>query len=296
MSTQDFQGQVKRIQWNNQVISGLMMVYFLISIFIFVSMIAGCFVAVAAIFDPDSVGDILHSSKTQFKFARFYFKFLFFALAGAFYFVYRDFSQAEQMFGAVPLPLKSDDAFYRRLENQCISRGLSVPELFVIDDPASLRPDLVTAVVLQGLGNKSKLLLSPAVLGLSAELQEAFIAQAVQRLHTKDVFFFTLLCFLGYFPFHVLREVNAIARTVFKPFLMVADTLMAPVRKLILNLRMAKLDVGSLELTKDKSSAAQLLEVLAPLEAIEKYYYEAYLPLFIAKSEGPYRLRTLEKA
>lgn len=67
---------------------------------------------------------------------------------------------------------------------------------------------------------------------------------------------------------------------------MVTDTLMAPVRKLILNLRMAKLDVGSLELTKDKSSAAQLLEVLAPLEAIEKYYYEAYLPSLLPSLRG----------
>jgi len=173
---------------------------------------------------------------------------------------------------------------------------LSVPELFVIDDAASLRPDLVTAVVLQGLGNRSKLLVSPAILKLSGELQEAFIAQAVQRLHTKDVLFFTLLCFLGYFPFHVMREVNAIARIMFKPFLIITDRLMAPVRKMILNLRQAKLDVGSLELTKDKTSTAQLLEVLAPLHVIERTYYEAYLPLFIAKSEGPYRLRMLEKA
>lgn len=297
MTTDVFQGQIKRIQWNNQVISGLMMVYFLIGILIFVSLVSACFVLAVFVFDPGSAQDMLYESKTQIKFVRFYLKFLFFALAGAFYFVYRDFNQAEQMFGAVPFELRPNDPFYQRLETQCISRGLPMPALYIINDADNMPPGAVTAVVLQGLAKQSKLLISPAVYHqLDPDLQEAFIAQAVQRLYTKDVLFFTLLCFLGYFPFHVLQESNAVARVVFKPFLMVTDAVLAPVRRMILNLRMAKLDVGSLELTKDKSSAVRLLDALTPLETLGQHYHEAYLPLFIARSDGPYRLRTLERA
>lgn len=296
MTTEAFQGQIKRIQWDNQIISGLMMAYFLIGILIFVSLISACLVAIVSVFDPGLVQDILSDAKMQLRFARSYIKLLFFALAGAFYFVYRDFNQAERMFGAVPLDLRASDPFYRMLEAQCISRGLPVPSLYVIDDPAHLPPGAVTAVALHGPSRQSKLLISPAVRRLDPELQEAFIAQAVQRLHTKDTLFLTLLCFLGHFPFHLLEQSNAVARTVFKPFLKVTDALMAPARRAIINLRMAKLDVGSLELTKDKSSAVRLLDALAPLETISQHYHEAYLPLFIAKSDGPYRLRTLERA
>lgn len=296
MGSTDFQGRIKRIQWNNQVISGLMMVYFVVSILVFVSLIFLVFLSVTYIFDPNSVSSIAHSPVVQRKFARIFGKIVFFSFAGAYYFIYRDFKDAGTRFGGTKVNLKHDDAFYKELETQCISRGLKVPELYVIDHKFYIDPSYTTGAVLQGPSGQSKLIITPATYSIASDLRKAFIAQVVQRLYTKDVYFLTLLCFLGYFTFHIEHGIAKLYAKILRPFLWTTDRLMSPVRKIILNLRLAKLDVGSLELIKDKANAHALMGVLTSLEDIGHYYHEAYLPLFIAKSEGPYRLRTLEKA
>ncbi|MCB1591428.1 MAG: hypothetical protein KDI90_03140 [Alphaproteobacteria bacterium] len=80
MGSTDFQGRIKRIQWNNQVISGLMMVYFVVSILVFVSLIFLVFLSVTYIFDPNSVSSIAHSPVVQRKFARIFGKIVFLVL------------------------------------------------------------------------------------------------------------------------------------------------------------------------------------------------------------------------
>ena len=136
----------------------------------------------------------------------------------------------------------------------------------------------------QGVGGKSALILTHEDLKLPPDLQEALAAQVVQRLYTKDSWFMTLYCFLGHFPFHVLRSSNVIARYAFWLPMKIADLVIAPFRSMILDLRMARLDMGAIEITKNAESMGKLLQNLMTLEEVERFIHAPYLSLFIAAS------------
>ncbi len=291
----NFQGRIKAVQWNNIIKTNIMMVSFLLVIFIFVTLLMALVVGAIAVFDGKEALDIIQDETFQFRYARIYLKILVFSIAGAFYFIYRDFQHSDEMFGARPLSLAHDDEFYRVLENACISRGVTVPELSVIEDEEAIDTRYVTAVVLQGPQKQAKLIITPATYHLPLPQLEAIIAQAVHRIHTRNTLFFTVFSFLAYFPFHMKRN-NPIARYVLGPLLWVIDMILKPLRKSILNMRFTKVDVGAIEITKDKAAMHDLINNLATLEQIKVYYHDAFLPLFITGSDSVYRKEQFKKA
>lgn len=290
---EEFRGQIQTIQWNNRIISGLLMIGFLVSIALFVFLIIGTSVGVVALFDPHILEDIISNDSIFLRAIRLYLKVLIFIGGATILFLRRSLKNIEKIFNASPLGLAHNHPFFQTLENLCISRGLRVPELFVIK---GLPAHFVMAVVVQDLRGHAKVMLAPRAMVLLAPLQEALAAQVVQRIYTRDTLFLTLFCFLGYFPFHMFRQSSKFFKFIWKPFLVATDWSMIPIRRIILNVRSARLDVGALVLTKEKGPMHDLMKVLTPLKEIEIYYHEPYLPLFIARSEGAYRLRMLERA
>lgn len=276
---------IARLQWNNRLKTVALSCIFLLGIAVF-SVCLMLMIVIPASFIPDSGLDLAQAAadpKLQIRLARFFFKILFFSLIAAFYFIHRDINRIDEIFSASKLQMRSSDPFYRTLEQKCIERGLKTPELYLFGRN-TIDSRLVTAAVAQGMAGKSALMLTQACLQLPQPLQEALAAQAVQRLYTKDTWFLTLFCFLGHFPYHVLGRVNKIGKIVFKLPMKAADLVIAPFRPRILGLRMTRLDMGAVELTKDPESMTKLLQALATLDEAEKYFYAPYLSLFIVRS------------
>ncbi len=270
----------------------MLMLWFMVGIFVFVSLLFGTVMILIAFGNAEGIVNYIGSSKFQLRFLKLFAKVLFFSFAGTFYFMHWKIKHAGTMFNAAPLVMKSTHPFYRALENLCIARGLKTPDLYLAND----HPELVTSAVLQGFSKTSKLILSRAVLDLPSAQQEALAAQAVQRLYTRDAVFFTFFCFLGYFPYHMLDAVGKFRKALLSPFLKIVEWILKPVRPLIFNMRLARVDAGSLELTKDKESMLQLLARLPSREQLAVYYYDPYLALFITGSGENYRKQSLNKA
>lgn len=289
-------GQIKKIQWNNRIKTNLLFLYFFVSIFIFTTFLLAVILLIFSVFDHGIIKDFTNNPDSLFRFSRLYLKALGFSVMGALVFIYIGLKKIDRSFGATPLTLKSNDPFYRCLENLCISRGLKVPEIYMINSQNLMPPHYITAIVLQDFHKKSKLIITPGAYRLAPALQEALLAQVVQRIYTGDTIFLTFLCFMGFFPFHFLRATNPVVRFIYKPFLILTDKIMAPARKMIINMRHGKLDVGSLELTKDKQAMAQLMKELTSLKKIEEFYHEPYLPLFITRPDDNYRHHLLDKS
>ena len=297
MSENDqYGGRLKAIQWNNRQLSGFLSVYFLISIVIFVCLIFIPIILAIAIFDPDNLQQTLNSQTFFTKPLRIVIKVFMFCIIGALYFVHKSIKDIPRFFEAYPLKLTHDDPLYRTIETQCISRGLKVPTLFALHNTQPGIANLVTAIVVRDLTGKSSIVFSEGALSLKGPERDALIAQAIQRIHTKDTLFLTLLCFFGFYPFHIQQELGKIRYAILKPALYLTDLILAPMRNWIITLRFARLDAGSLEITKEKGAAAALLTSLSSMDEIRKYYYDAYLPLFIAKSDELYRLKSLRAA
>jgi hypothetical protein len=285
-------GRIKAIQWNNRIKTLLLMTWFILAIMLLSCLVVGVVTFVATGFDFAAFKNTFFSSNSEFRLLRFFLKFLGFIFLGAYLFLKRDIDHIERIFDARNLPMAASHPFYRELETLCISRGLKVPSLYLMN----MNSDLVMAAVVQGFSRDWKLILSKAAISLPEAEQKALLAQAVQRIYSKDAFFFTIFCFFGYFPFHVLQEANKFSRMALRPFLFIVDIFMAPIRPLILNLRMARMDAGSLELTKDKQGMLDLMRHLAGKEALIKYYYEAYLALFIMQTNSEYRKSALDQS
>lgn len=291
----DLPTNIKAIQWNNRIKSVTLMMVFLVGILIFatsfVLMIAapiGLLVVVFAPPDPTfNLADIMHQPRLYSHILKYFLKIFLFSLGATLMFIYKGVSNIGRIFDARPLKLHSSDPFYRELETQCIERGLSIPELFIFNQRAL--SSQVTAAIIQGVRRKSALIVSDASFKLKAPVRQALLAQAVQRLYTKDTYFLTLFCFLGYFPFHVSRSLRKWVGWIFRPALWIADQVMAPFRPLMLDIRLARLDVGSLELTKDAGPMHELLEKLCSYIELKKYFHTPYLSLFVAQSTGSYR-------
>jgi hypothetical protein len=282
---------IAAIQWNNRLKSLLLALVFLLGILIFaVSLVLMIGVPVMLFSkDPNFRPEVFFDNpRIQWHVFKFFTKVLLFCLGAAAFFIWKHISHVGKVMSARPLKLPSSDPFYRALENLCISRGLRVPDLYVFH-PYALRKDMVTAAVMQGTGGSWALILTEGALQLAPALREALLAQAVQRVHSKDTFFLTRFCFLGYFPFHIMNGTNKIGRIMFKLPLGAADLLMKPLRPRVLDLRLARLDSGSLELTKEAGPMAALLAKLPTHKEVEAWFHEPYLPLFIARSDSAYR-------
>lgn len=289
-----FKGKIQSIQWNNRIKSNLLMIWFLISMAIFVILYISPILLTFFILDPDEFMQSINSPTFEFRIFKIFFKIFSFTTFITLAFIYRDFKNTDIIFSADKINLKHNNLLHQKIENLCIERGLKIPDLYVIR--SFLPNNLVTSIVLQDFSGNSKIILSQGALSLPAHLQEALAAQAIQRIYTKDALFFTLLCFFGYFPFHVMQNTNKFARTILKPFLFLTDKMMSPIRNSILNIRSARMDAASLALIKEKQTIHELLEKLASLKEIENYYHEAYLPLFVTRTDIVYRQSTLEKA
>ncbi len=275
-------GRIAAIQWNNRLMSNLLMLWFVLAVFVFSILFILPIPVIVAVADPAHAKDFLYSDDVIRRVLLITAKIFGGLSFAALCFVYRDFNRAEQSFEARRLELSHPDPFDMTLENLCISRGLQVPELFLLGGQAG---NLVTAVVLQGLKKRSKVFLTQADLYLPRELQDALAAQIVQRLHTRDTLFLTLLTFIGYFPYHMVQGANIVGKVLMGPALKATEFLLKPVRSWIIDLRHSRLDVGALELTKEKGPAQELLELLAPYETLQRLYHDPYLPLFIMQTD-----------
>jgi hypothetical protein len=282
---------IAQIQWNNRLKSAFLAALFLFGILIFalvlVSMIAVP-IALSGIDPKFRLDNLLDNPRIHFQVFKYFMKVLLFCLGAALFFIWKNISKVEEVMSAKPLKLASSEAFYRELENLCISRGLRMPDLFMFENRAVPRT-MITAAVMQGTGGRWALIITEAAYRLEPALREALLAQAVQRIHTKDTLFLTLFCFLGYFPFHIMNGTNVFGRIAFKLPLAAADKIMAPLRPHVLDLRLARLDAGSLELTKEAGPMAQLMGRLPLHSEIAEYFHDPYLALFIARSAGSYR-------
>ncbi len=298
-----FQGNIKRIQWNNRLKSIGLSFYFIIGIFIFVTLF------MAAIFSPVLVtGGIeglvkIFSSKyatdpnyTIFKLLKPYIKVALFIMASTLYFFHKTLSNIGSFFDAIELNLNSKDQFYRILENMCISRGLKIPNLYISNNNMVMPNNLITGVITTDLKGVNSLIITQAVYELPKGLQEAYIAQAVSRIHSKDTMFLSLFCFFAYFPYHLEQSMHKYVAILFKPFLIATDFIIKPVREMIIEQRFAKLDLGSIELTKEKNPTIELLDRMATYEEMTVYIHDPYLSLFICKRADEYRLDKIKKA
>lgn len=295
-----FGGEIKRIQWNNRLKTSILCLSFILGIFIFTSLWILLFMIPVVYFEGvhEVVNKITGDGMLFYggRILKIYVK-MFFLIWGIFsYFIYIDLKNVGLLFGAQRLDLPHNDPFYQVLENFCISRGLSVPDLYIGGDNAVIPPHLVTGAVVQDYRKTSSLVITPAVYNLEKPQLEAFLAQAVQRIYTNDTMFLTMFCFLGFFPRHIMRHANIIFKTLSKPFLTLVDVMLGPVRKVVLNMRFASLDVGALELTKEKEPMQLLMTKLATLEDLSHYIRDPYLSLFIVAGNDEYRDVLLKRA
>lgn len=296
--TSEFQGNIKKIQWNNRLKSIGLCVYFLFGIILFTTMLLSVVFAVIYAFGGyEEIMDSLGGSVSDTaRILKVYVK-IFIAVGAAFvYFLYTDLKDVGYFFAADRLTLKADDLFYKTLEDLCIARGLKVPDLYLTQENGMIPDAFVTGVVVKDFAGKTSLIITPAAYHLEKAHLEAYLAQVVQRIHSGDVMFLTLFSFLGYFPFHLQQSGNPIFNFVAKPFLIVTDFLLKPVRSMVLNMSFSRLDAGALELTKDKAPMQELLSMLTPVEDIAPYVEDAYLSLFLANTNDAYRQEMLKRA
>tara|TARA_B100001989_G_C24544933_1_gene470106 strand:+ start:1579 stop:2505 length:927 start_codon:yes stop_codon:yes gene_type:complete len=307
--TEKFQGNLKRIQWNNKLKTAVLSLYFIFGIFLFTTLlllmlIIASYLIVGAFHGYENLFEVFLKKIIFFDFetgkiikiAQLYAKIFIFIIFAYFYFMYSHMKRIGKFFCAVPLQLSHNDIFYQTLENFCIARGLKVPNLYITQKDGYIPDRFITGIVVQDLKGKASLIITPAVYNLEKPLMEAFLAQVVQRIFTKDTLFLTQFCFIGYFPYHLREGSNIIFKTVAKAPLYVIDKILKPVRNWVLNMRFGRLDVGALELTKEKKPMDELLNRLTPLEEIQKYIHDPYLTLFITKTSTEYRKVLLKKA
>ncbi|MEZ0226845.1 MAG: hypothetical protein ACAH83_19975 [Alphaproteobacteria bacterium] len=279
------------IQWNNRLKSVFLTFMFLFGVLAFALTLVMMISVPIALFVPDPkfrLDNFMDNGRLHLQVLKFFLKILFFSLGATLFFIWKNISKVDRVMMAKPFKLTSSDTFYRELENLCISRGLRMPDLYMFENRAVPRT-IVTAAVMQGLNGQWALIVTEAAYRLPPPLREALLAQAVQRVYTKDTLFLTLFCFLGYFPYHVANGTNAFGRILFKLPLAAADLVLKPLRPHVLDLRLARLDVGSLELTKEAGPMAELMTKLPRHAEISTYFYDPFLALFIARSAGSYR-------
>ncbi len=295
---EEFGGNLKKIQWNNRLKTTALSAYFILGVFIFTTMFLAAILVPLGLYMgfEGLMKEITGSTSDIVRLIKPYIK-VFAAITAAFlFFMYTDLKNVGDFFGAERLNLKHDDLFYKTIENFCIARGLAVPDLYITREDGFIPDEFVTGVVTQDFTGKASLVITPSVYHLDKPHLEAYLAQVVQRIHTKDTLFLTLLCFIGFFPFHLKHQGNPIFNFVARPFLYVTDIILKPVRDMIINMRFARLDVGALELTKEKQPMDELLDILTPLADVRIYIEDAYLPLFLAKTNEDYRKMLLIKA
>ncbi|MEZ0259581.1 MAG: hypothetical protein ACAH80_01140 [Alphaproteobacteria bacterium] len=286
---------IARTQWNNRLKSAAMMLLFLFGIFIFALTLVAMFVIPVSLFSGDPsfrLDHVLENARVQWQVLKFFIKILLFCTGAAMFFIWKNISRVGAVMGAQPLKLQSTEPFWRELETLCISRGLSMPDLFMFENRTVPRT-LVTAAIMQGVGGKWALVVSEGAYRLKPDLRQALLAQAVQRIHTGDMHFLTFFCFLGYFPAHISLGTNKAGRILFKIPLAAADMFMKLFRKRLLDLRLARLDMGAVELTKQAEPMRELMKLLPTHAEVEKYFFEPYLSLFIARSEDGYREKVM---
>lgn len=294
MTQDDFKGRIASIQWNNRLKTNFLYLWFLGSMVFMSLLLLIPVIGIMALIDPNSIIPHLEDGSILFLGLKFVRKIFFFTIAGVLLFIYRDYKQIEEKFDCKPLTLPSNHDFYKHLETLCISRGVTVPDLYIFTRSDYNR--LVTAVTLHTPGKKQKAILTEADLALPLPLQESLAAQIVQRIHTKDTLFFTLFCFLGYFPTHLEHAMGKVRYTIFKPFLKTTEMVMKPFRQPLLEWRLARMDVGSLELTKLKGPARELINLMPSHQTLAQHFHDPYIPLFLSKSDAAYRLDTLTQS
>lgn len=296
--THDLGGNIKRIQWNNRIMTLLLSLLFILGIFIFVSLLMMVFVGTTMLISGDMTlfEKFGHDPMLTLRVVKPYMKVFAFVIFGYIYFITRDLNNIEGFFHVIKLELPHNDEFYKILENFCIMRGVQVPVLYILGENSGVPSNYITGAVVQDIKGRASLLFTPAVYNLNKQHAEAFLAQAVQRIYSGDTMFLTVFCFLGYFPYHMRQRSHKYFRPILEPFLRVTDFILAPIRRMILEMRFARLDAGALELTKEKSSTAELLNMLTHLKDLREYYHDPYLSLFIGRSEEDYRKLLLSKA
>lgn len=292
----NFRGRVKKIQWNNRIYTGLLSLVFLVGIFLFVTMLIGSIFGLVTlvtgewdIFYPETATDWR-------RIVRPYIKVSIFVVLGTLYFLNSSIENIAKMFMAVPVNVAHDDLFYRAIENSCISRGVTMPKLFVINDSRALNENMTTGIVARNLKGENILIFNHKTLNMPAHLLDSYAAQVAHRIHSGDTLFLTILCFLGFFPYHLKQEAMPIVKQIISPFLWITDKIIAPFRKIIIDMRFSRLDVGALEISKDKEAMGELLKILASIKDIRKDIHDPYLPLFITNSDDEVRTRILKSA
>lgn len=296
--TSKFQGNIKKIQWNNRLKSIGLCVYFVFGILLFTTMFLS--IIFGAVFTFGGYEELMNSlggkASDTFRILKVYVK-IFIAVGAAFvYFIYTDMKDVGYFFAADRLTLNSDDLFYQTLENFCIARGLKVPDLYLTQENGMIPDAFVTGVVVKDFTGKASLVITPAAYHLDKQHLEAYLAQVVQRIHSGDVMFLTLFSFLGHFPFHLKQSGNPIFNFIAKPFLIVTDFILRPVRKMVMNMSLSRLDAGALELTKEKQPMQELLSMLTPVDQLAEYIEDAYLSLFLVNTDDVYRQAMLKRA
>lgn len=296
--TSEFQGNIKQIQWNNRLKAIGLCVYFVFGILVFTTMLLS--IIFGAVFAFGGYEEMMKSlggdASDIIRIVKVYVK-IFFAVGAAFvYFIYTDMKDVGYFFAADRLNLKADDVFYKTLENFCIARGLQVPDLYLTQENGMIPDAFVTGVVVRDFTKKTSLVITPAAYHLDKPHMEAYLAQVVQRIYSGDVMFLTLFSFLGHFPFHLKQSGNPIFNFVAKPFLIVTDFILKPVRKMFMNMSFSRLDAGALELTKEKQPMQELLSMLTPVDQLAEYIEDAYLSLFLVNTDDAYRQAMLKRA
>ena len=292
-----FGGNIKRIQWNNRLKTLFLSLYFIYSMFFFTLITHASLVLIAELASPFTDLPIFYGdpSKPHIpKLINIFIKLMLGVLVLCVAFLYEELKKIGEFFGATLKPFKRNDPFFKTLEELCIARGLTVPDVYITNEDSKIPDHYITGAVVQDPKGKASLIITPAVKRLEKPLMEAFLAQVVQRIHTKDTMFLTWFCFLGYYLYHLEKE-NPVVK-IFKPMIYLTEKVTAPVRNMILNMRFGRLDAGALELTKEKEPMQKLLSRLAPLEKIKPYMEEPYLTLFIVKTDVEYRKALLSKA
>lgn len=295
-----FGGEIKRIQWNNRLKTFYLSFYFLFGLLLFAVLITALFLIPFVLFgQADEYMKHVMEGRLHdiYRLVKPTVKIFIFVIAAYFYFLYSDMKNVGRFFGAYRMELNSGDAFYKILENFCIMRGLRVPDLYCISEEEGFIPaHFVTGAIVEDYTGKASLVITPAVYHLEKPLLEAFLAQAVQRIYTRDTLFLTRFCFLGYFSFHLLERSNPVFAAIAKPFLTVIDRILKPLREKILTMRFASLDAGAIELTKEKAPMDELLSQLTPLSDVQDFIYDPYLTLFIVQTDEEYRKVLLKRA
>ncbi len=296
--TSEFQGNIKQIQWNNRLKALGLSVYFLFGIFIFTTLLA-CVIFVP-VYLFGGYDELMHSlggnTSNSIRLVKFYVKIYLAVAVGFLFFLHTGLKDVGYFFDADRLTLKADDLFYKTLENFCIARGLRVPHLYLTQEDGSIPDECVTGAVVRDFSGQTSLIITPAAYHLDKPHLEAYLAQVVQRIHSGDVMFLTLFSFLGYFPFHLSQSDNAVFNYVVRPFSYVTDLLLKPVRSVILNMSLSRLDAGALELTKEKQPMQELLSMLTLVDQLAEYIEDAYLSLFLVNTDDAYRQAMLKRA